>query len=775
MKTDQTKSYPLIYARVGSIVKNGKIPLMNVLTKPITVFNYGGKGNTYMSGQSRYTKTEEMNKGSFGISGSYGISGIAKVGFSASGYLGNAVARSGKSVNVNYNAYLSAGVERIKVEQLSVEDLINSLSDNPKRMITSVLERYLELYKAINNTKVKPHDILNSKAIKDTFNRWGQSLETFYQKYGDGLVVAIHWGAFGSVQMQLTNKTDANSWKYGANAEFSYAGIGGGTSVKTTYAGSQASSDAEVGVQVNSDFTGNAIRQLIDSWRNVVEGKAFKEIAEVNMIASVPSLEVPKDINPTVTEFKKPEKEKKLTDKISQIKDLNGLNALAKAQAYEKQKENRPNLTLEQFLNQADQQASGEGIPESEEEFSSGLLRVIEEDDSVETDISVDARSTDVQDQTMMVESKIVAIQNAEGNIEKNFVPMGLLVCNWSDIFPWLSRGTFNNIEDLGPVKHIFQWREMIQDFQTLTILYYTCAGANISIGLESSPEQIADSFSQMASNLQDSDDSTYLKKIHRAFRGLSPVAQRIYKVWLKASFLRNAELGLGYINTLYQPQSSINNISSESSILPKTMSSVSFVACDFNTESKNYSSFAEMVKVFPIITTDGSIRVFTYAGLLGQFQKKGSMDKQNYLGFYPALNEDSTYKGTPPTFITKYTDSFESISFDVIKSEKCLENKKRNIKLYPIPLSAAKNVGRWLGPAAGSTSLSSFEDLTTNLKSLKNRLSQLKAWSFVGTPFKSLDLSNGLTLGEIGLSDLTPPTHYIGIVPEQKDVMSLY
>lgn len=84
-----------------------------------------------MTGQSRYTHNEMMNKGSFGVHGSY--SGVVNLKTTISGYVGNAVAESSKAVKVNYSAFVIAGQEYLRTNDLTIANFINSLKSNVKR------------------------------------------------------------------------------------------------------------------------------------------------------------------------------------------------------------------------------------------------------------------------------------------------------------------------------------------------------------------------------------------------------------------------------------------------------------------------------------------------------------------------------------------------------------------------------------------------------------------------------------------------------------------
>jgi hypothetical protein len=51
------------------------------------------------------------------------------------------------------------------------------------------------------------------------------------------MVIAVAWGGIGMVTLDLRNKSSETAWKYGGEANFSYAGIGASVSAGATYDG----------------------------------------------------------------------------------------------------------------------------------------------------------------------------------------------------------------------------------------------------------------------------------------------------------------------------------------------------------------------------------------------------------------------------------------------------------------------------------------------------------------------------------------------------------
>jgi hypothetical protein len=306
----------------------------------------------------------------------------------------------------------------------------------------------------------------------------------------------------------------------------------------------------------------------------------------------------------------------------------------------------------------------------------------------------------------------------------------------------------------------------MIQDFQTLSSLYYTAAHVGLRLGIDAT--QVADSFAQMSINLQEQRETTsYFDSMQKAYQGLSLSAQKIYKVWVETEFLRNAELGLGCCLNLRYSIREINSISEKEAGVVG-FNNIFWTRCEFDAGNRNYVAFSSFIKVLPIIVPDREgIYAFNQYGFLGWVPSDFIFWSNEVTiieeCFHPHLQEKYRKKGKEYTFFASF--------FKVNKEEKCLVATQAydTIKLYPIPFTAAKGVS-WEGGAAGSASLASFEDLQQGIKNLKEELAHLKAWSFSSDTFEGVKWKT-----EMGLSDIKAKEHYLGIVPKQADLMKLF
>lgn len=769
------KKSPIHYARVGSTIYDGKVKLVDFLEGNISGFHKGSSNGTFMSGNSRNVHGEMMNKGSFGISGSYGLAAGSKIAAAASGYVGNSVAASSNSVSLNYNAYMLGGIEYLKTSKLKIEDLIHSLAGNPKKSLLKVLDNYLHLTQLLENESIlEALEAGKDEEIKKALKTWVNSQEDFFSSYGDLLIVAIHWGAYGFVNLKITSNDKASNWKYGGEADFSYASMGSSLSLKAAYEGSQSSSLANVSVYVDSFKQGDAIKQIIKDWRTEAEGKALKDLFEINLLNKVPALEVPENRRPTIPDFEKPkpeskEEREKLTNKLAQIKDLSGLQTFAVAQAYDKRSKEDEDLTLGEFIARGKSKVNEDKVTEIQKAIvTPSYIEVFDNDDT-----SIVTRNR-MNRMNMMeeIESNNDSSQNesrSQGSspevsksLEGNFVPLGLLAVSLSDIFPWLARGFDNRMEGLEEVHLILKWRNMIQDFQSLAILYYTAHECGLEIPGNATALSIADSFRAKSLDLQGKKDvEEYLEVMKRVFKGLSKEVQAIFKVYAKTPFLRQAELGLGLVS-LYNNEltNSIGSIGNQSSGDWGTIATAVFKKCNFDKESKNYEVFASFIKLFPIIFPDGRICAFSNKGYYGGFSP--TVQTKGGPGFHPKIS-DSRSSSFPFT----ETTTFMAFQFIADEQNSCLVNG--SYRLYSIPFKAAKGI-KWKGVAAGSACLGSFEDLDFEIKKIKKEMSELTKYSYSGDVFKGVsDLSN------IGLSDLMINEHYIGIIEEPENDQKIF
>lgn len=803
------ESYPLLNARVGSYIKDGIIQSGRIFSRNsrITEFVKGEDIETFMSGSSKYVQSDKMNQGSFGVNGSFGISGVAKVNASVSGYYGKSSAQSGTGVSINYNAVISEGKESLVKTELSIADFINSMADNPKRQLLRVLDNYKNLIKETEDVHKNIHSAsvakaIKSKKVKDALKAWSTSVDAFFKSYGEAVVITVHWGAFGFLNLQFNKEGSASNEKYGGEADFSYASPGVGVSVKAAYSGSNSSIDNKAKAVIKTKITGNSISSFINEWKAKADGIAFKDLAGINMLQEIPSLEIPKNIKPSVPEFIKPKKESSLTDKIGGFSNMKSLDFYLQVQAFEKAKKENKDLTLSQFLKEAEKPVKTSEIEKVQitdvkiiknldadpkgkgEEGEGKSAKSQKHSEKIKTNDTRKAFSASNRTVTKEPLSDIPAQKAVADDLAENYVPVGIEICNWSELFPWLSFAYNNSLNDLSEAKQIINWRTMIQDFLALSNLYYAADEAHLEVSNVTTAIQVAKSFARMCKKLQENkEDDSYPEIMKKAFNGLSRSAQNIYKVWDDVAILRKAELGLGYINKMNG--TSISTIEGVPITYFKNRNIQTVTdgkPCEYTVTNENHDAFSEFNKLLPIILPDGTIRAFNRFGYFGWFisfgedkgtGKRHQLDKYNMMnndGFHTKVSDSDhvfermTFNPERPKLKRKIDAKFYfgAYSLALDKEKKYLGNVAMYNKkhaLYPIPYKAANGI-RWKGAASGVVSLSSFADLNNNIKQIKNELSGLKTWSFRNDGFSKMDW--GL---DVGLSDVDIKEQYIGIM----------
>lgn len=713
---------PLYGLKIGSTINatTGKFSV-SVVKGNISRMDPQKEATKTMTGQSGYVYSDVLNQGSLGVSGSYGVSGISKVKSSLSAYAGQAAAKSSKSIDVNYNVVVTTGVEYIDFDDLQVSDVLTALKDGPQQSALASLSAYLALQSELNALGVGLLKVIGStdpayQKANGLFASHLTSVSNFNRLYGDGLIVGVLWGGLGTVTMNMGESNNSQTWKYGGAAAFSYAGVGASVSVEATYDGGQSDGRGEVKVQCDHFFSGACVEELVDKWFDVVSGKSFAALANVDVMKELPSLSNAKGA-PAIPEFEKPSPKKSITDKIGEIKDLNGLQALAKASAYEEAKEKNKTLTLDQFLAEADQKANTKGLTELQEQVDQNSLPVLQIK-SGRHDSPSDSPDLPGTDEA-----------TADGVGLSDYVPLGIWLANWADLFPWLAAGYCNDVIGMAEVSEMLKYRMMIQDFQALAKMYYMADEYKLLLFPARVAGQIADSFANQCSLLQAKET---LSRTSEAFDGLSESAKKIYRKWDELRFLRNCELGLGLV---LDGKVSIENRDPTKYAAGDVHYPA--VPCEFRAgDHADYSAFARVMKVFPLIGPTGNLHVFGPSNeVLWAFHSGG---------FFFDKGERA------------------SVTFEANMAEKILESKP-SLKAYPIPFKASSGIP-WKGPSL-STNLSSMKELRKQLADVNIDLGRLNAWTF------SSEAWNADWTPETYYALNSIRTQYMGLIPEKGNI----
>ena len=313
-------SNPLIGVTVGSTVNNLKDGFSaSVLEKSITKMVNQTQSRAVMTGQSSSIYSNMMNRGSLGISGSYGVSAISQISGSVSGYVGQSNAGDGRTTKVDYSVILQAGVEYINFNDLNAAMLISSLDGRTQELITEALDAY----KALLQPNLKESEKLVA------LQNWTRAREKFFEAAGNGVVVGVAWGAIGSVSMEMTKSSSSTAWQYGGSGNFTYAGLSNSVSVAATYDGGNASGKGNVDIKVSKYYSGNAIADDVNKWYSSFADKSYADLADVKVVSS-PSFPSSKLDPPSIPSFFQPKPNQALKVAIEDLKNLEELDKLTK-------------------------------------------------------------------------------------------------------------------------------------------------------------------------------------------------------------------------------------------------------------------------------------------------------------------------------------------------------------------------------------------------------------------------------------------------------------
>lgn len=770
---------PLYDVTVGSTVNNLQDGFSaSVVVQPVTKMIAQTQSRAVMTGKSSFVYSNTMNRGSLGISGSYGLSAISQISASAFGYVGQAKADDGRETRVDYHVILQAGVEYINFNELKPADLMASLAGSCKDPASEALDKY--------NALLKPN-LTESKRLS-ALQDWMKARAKFFEAAGNGVVVGVLWGAIGSVSLTMKQKSGSTAWQYGAKGNFSYAGIGASVSVEATYDGSSESGKGDVSVDVSKYYSGSAIADEVNTWYSDFAGKGFDQLANVQVIAS-PNFPQEKLDPPSIPSFIQPTPDPKITARLENLKNLQELNQLEKDAKFEEEKIKNPQLTRDEFDKMVAENADIENLNELSSKVRNNSIGLPEElfDFAFSTHNSlagVSNNSEDSVDEPLIEAIGSNFLELAETTTNPNdgqYTPLGVWIVNWSDLFPWLSTAALNSIDSTQKAEELLLFRTVIQDFDSLRKIYYYAHDGGLKVG-DLDFSSISDSFSQQMARLATSTTFS-MTELKNAIAGLSDNAKAIYKKWVEVEFLRDCELGLGII---YDNDWTLSfegrPLKDDSWGAGSDLFVNYFQKIDFNPSTRNYSAFAESMKCMPILFPSGKISVF---GAYIAKQNRIGIMTMNSVGMFTYKDSDkhiqednlavqfsSEGAGDLWTLVgegSSYVDIYAE--FTPNKQEKTLESEgspnpaeSKKIKAYPIPFRAAQGVQEWKGQSL-STNIGSFTDLQDQLDHFSELLKNQKTWSFSSENFPvDWKGSDYYALRKIR-------TQYVGIEPESGNV----
>lgn len=682
--TTEPEYNPFADARVGSPVRKNKSFASSYLAEPMTDWIVATSDSTRLFGNSRYVSAKDMNQASFGASFKAGIGSIGASG-ALGGYFGRSSADDSATTSLKFTKYSLAGYEHLKINDRTVGNFLASLSSNVQKAALDALDRYNTLADFLpdGSTAETAHaQLSNGVQFREALENWSEAVDDFYRHYSEEVVVAIHWGAIGQVTLNITSIAESVSYRYGGEASFSVEGGVFSGSARAAYDGMNSNSNAGISVDVKSVAFGTSVAAAVEKWEAAWGALAQEKLLDDKLVNNAPTLEIPKEYMPKVPALKKA---KSLADDIK-VKDMKSLKALAQVQAYEAAKKADPDNapTLAQFLAGADEPAGAQNeeienrIDPNEDAASTSILdrlgglfgggAFVNSVDIAPQMAAIRAhdRVADITPSALQAEPG-ASDESIANQLAGKFVPIAYAACAWSEIFPWLSRGIYNGLDDIDEAQAMLMWRTVEQDMAALAMLYRSAHDTDLSFDGVESLDQISSSFTAAADKMQDrvnkarkssgtpDYDTIVREELNgatdnhgRVSGGLSKSALAIYRRWIEVPALRQAELGFGVVAVRNSQTVSLSDISTTAAIrvveefhgelrdhrapwlhwdagTPPSLSvghpmfQGEMRKIGYSKDRPNLSGFASFRKILPIINPEnGQILGFNEAGLYG-------------------------------------------------------------------------------------------------------------------------------------------------------------
>ncbi|MPV49503.1 hypothetical protein GCG21_05695 [Pseudactinotalea sp. HY160] len=558
--TEDAISNPLFGLEIGSTVfgslgKFGTTALKPGITKLIPQESM----RLTMSGNSGYVYTDSMNQGSLSISGSYGIGGLSKVSGALSAYVGHTDINRSRSLSITLRCTKVAGVEYVNFDDLDVASFIGALKDSVKADIFDVLQKYNAVMSRDAEVDDGAKDCTGEVGVlggDDTDREakiatWAAASRAFLHAHGSGVIVGVLWGGLAEATLDFKLKSESGQWVYGGSGEFTYAGMGGDVSVSAAYGGSRQQLDETATASVRVSSSGACVAPVASKWYDDLTKQAAAGLDSLGQSPMVsPTLMAPVD-PPKTAAYRAPEKPKSVSEQIGQIKDLQGLEALAQASAYDAYKRDGGKDDLRKFLEDSRKPNSNASLKDATDTDSSLFGNLF----------SAGVTNSGVQSPRVPHDEVPEKQASAEepSMTPAGYQPMGVWVASWSQIFPWVVSGHSNEIPPDARELDLIRLRRMQNDFITLSRLYRRFA-RNPNLSIEPMTDRI--SFADLANDfergavsiarvmatdvVEESPRPRIADEMNVRLSELSSDAETIYREWDRIGILRRAELGLG-------------------------------------------------------------------------------------------------------------------------------------------------------------------------------------------------------------------------------------
>ena len=746
-------SNPFLAVQVGNCVSSGIKIRFNehLLNASITTMVKDSEVLKSMGGESDYVYTTEMNQGSAALSGGWGIGGLARLSSSVAGYGGKSSASMSKDIRVNFNVLMRCGQEFIRFNDLSPEDLLNSLSLSPRQGLIESLDAFTglrdltsdQLLDAVRNPNAQPE-------IEALLQKWITSTSNFFKNFGEGLVVGVLWGGIGEVSLTISNKASTSIRKYGITTNPSYEGIGASWSIKQAYDGGQSLNYDNVNATCTSYHAGACIADTVNNWFNVYSNKAFTDICELKPLDAPEINKTPPD-PPSIPPFNKPKPDPSLADKFTKLSSLESLQAYAIASAYDKLPPDKDGkkMPLDEFIKKQTKPVDTRPLEELIQNTNENDFEMIIEDKAGLNRPGQDA----------------ISQATPSKKPSDDYTPLGVWIANWADLFPWLSTGYLNDFSDIEMVRRQLEKQVMMQDMLTLSRIYYYLAASNItteSLGFKDYEnfEMVANKFQaamKATQNNIDNDDA-----IAHGYKELDDLTIRgVYDFWRQeASFLRNAELGLAI---------SFKGTDSVSRNWSRNQGSGDFFTVYYKsskclrTIDTSNVNFSDTLKGVPVI---GGQKVNIGGKMTNPvylFGPANMLLKSFLVGRSPGEDSEAGFSRNTVTAM-KFTPECETNN----SGKKVFFLAHEDTRLYPIRYSDA-TVGNWIGQTV-STNVGANGGLKQQLTKVKEQMSSLNALTLSSSTWDAQSKSKAKWSAKDPYVQSAIPMHYVGIVPEPEN-----
>ena len=770
---------PLAGVLIGSRVdgETGKISLP-VVDAQISKFIDLPNSKFRLTGNSSYLSSTDMNQGSLSVSGSYGVSGIAKVSGSLTVVASEVTAGSNKTVALGMHYIKWAGAQYISFEDLDAAKLIGALDNAARASLLQALDKFQSLH-----TMVKGMDATKFQAvIDDTKNPvsepyrtaladWANASAGFRRQFGSGVVAAVVWGGWGSVEAVITTATTQSAFSIAGSAQVEVAADGDDTKISASYGHKQATIGANATATVVAYQNGSCVENMVDQTQLTLSNASIQGVSNLGDQPVQDSTAMQAVIQtPNIPGFQAPPPATgpavaALPQLYSDLAKTNQLGMLSSGAAW--QGDGGTPGTFTDFVHAASANSQASATfnvdptqpvipPEHAAVAAAGHLGFHV------ADVSPAAESPD----------QPAGAMDAAGGPRfpgQLYEPLGIWVADWANLFPWLCSGRQNSIPVDAAPQYAWRLKIMEQDMLSLATLYTGYAASGLTTPWDDSTinyGQIGEDFSTAAATVSEflasapaggAGAAEAKAALEQSLSGLGAHASGIYDTWDKNGFLRNANLGLGI---LQQSGGGYNMLTTFFPDPTYSFPRLNWASSEFKeTNPPNYDVFAAGGKASPFILPNGSIYLFMmgraadpsdtddYSGLLGNVMDPYN-HVANWLGITKIVDEAMTFDVVPGTATapTKLFSNYLGADIPVIA--------------YPLPFSAI-GADTWFG----TTISTGTGDLEDKLKALIGTLDAAQAWTLDSDLWPEGSLTSSYSMANIAL-------HYLGVVDEPENII---